>query len=94
MHRRGFRNNEKAEMRSSGKLGYFRPVELLSTKYLKLVTERPCPDKGQAQRELNGTGNILFLTLMTNTQLFTLIFRMSVWYVNTIIPYGMVNIAQ
>lgn len=78
MHRRGFRNSEKADMRSPGKLGYFRPVELLSTKYLKLVTERPHPDKGQAQTELNGTGNIL---LMMDTQLFNLIFHMSLWYV-------------
>ena len=37
MHGRGFRNSERTEMGSTRKLGYFRPVKLLSTKYLKLV---------------------------------------------------------
>lgn len=37
MHRKGFRNSEIPDMRKPEKLWFFRPAELLSTKYLKLV---------------------------------------------------------
>lgn len=69
MHGRGFRNSERADTRSPGKLGCFRPVQLLSTKYLNWLWQKDHIQTRAStkQRELNGTGNVLFLKLMVDT---------------------------